>query len=371
MNIGIPKEIKSDEQRVALTPAAVSRLIKEDNKVFIERGAGLGSGYSDVEYKAVGAHIIKNREDIYAKSDFIIKIKEPVESEYHLLREGQIIFTFLHLSASKTLTDVLLNKKVVGIAYETVQTPNGDLPLLAPMSEIAGRMAPMVASQFLMQPYGKRGVLISGVPGVPEAHVSVIGAGYVGINAVRIARGLGARVTALDKNLRKLRYLEDLFSETMLTTITSDEYSIKSVLNYSDIIILSVLQPGAKAPTIISREMLKYMKPGSVIVDVSIDQGGAAETSRPTTHHDPVFEVDGIMHYCVSNMPGAVPRTSTKALSMITIDYISEIASKGWRRAALENKAIMRGLNVVYGEVTHPAVAQTFNYEYVPFASTS
>ncbi|MCX7831326.1 MAG: alanine dehydrogenase [Actinobacteria bacterium] len=366
MKIGIPKEIKTNEERVSLTPGAVQRLTSEGHEVFVEKSAGLGAGYTDEEYAAQGAKIVNSHEEIFEISEMIVKVKEPLESEYHLLREGQILFTYLHLAASRELTEAILKTGVIGIAYETVQTPDGDLPLLAPMSEIAGRMAPMVANQYLMKPHGKRGVLICGVPGVPEAQVTIIGLGHVGLNAARIALGLGARVTAIDKNPAKLRYAQDLFRGANLTTMSSDPQNLKQALKYSDIVILSVLTPGAKAPIVITRDMLKLMKPGSVIVDVSIDQGGAAETSKPTTHIDPVYEVDGIIHYCVANMPGAVPRTSTRALTMVTIDYVSELAAKGWKRAVLENQALARGVNVAYGYVTHPAVAQTFNMEYTP-----
>lgn len=366
MKIGIPKEIKPNEERVALTPGAVQRLTSEGHEVLIEKSAGLGAGYTDEEYVAAGAKIVPTHEEVFAEADMIVKVKEPLKSEYPLLREGQIIFTYLHLAASRELTEALLKSGIVGIAYETVQTPDGDLPLLAPMSEIAGRMAPMVANQYLMRPHGKRGVLICGVPGVPEAQVTIIGLGHVGLNAARIALGLGARVTAIDKNPVKLRYAQDIFRNTNLTTMSADPQNLKQALKYSDIVILAVLLPGAKAPTIITREMLKLMKPGSVIVDVSIDQGGAAETSKPTTHIDPVYEVDGIIHYCVANMPGAVPRTSTRALSMVTIDYVSEIAAKGWKRAVLENQALARGVNIAYGHLTHPAVAQSFGMEYTP-----
>lgn len=370
MIIGVPKEIKPYEERISLTPAAVHRLVKEGHTVLVEKGAGLGAGYSDEEYTAAGAKIVKKHELIFDEADMIVKVKEPMPEEYDLLREGQIVFTYLHLAASRELTEALLERKIIGIAYETVELADGTLPLLAPMSEIAGRMSPMVATYFLMRPQGRRGVLVSGVPGVPEAHVTIVGAGNVGLNAARIALGLGARVTAIDKDPAKLRYAQDIFRGANLTTMGADEHNLISALKYSDIAILSVLKPGARAPVIITRDMLKHMKPGSIIVDVSIDQGGAAETSRPTTHHDPVYEVDGILHYCVANMPGAVPRTSTRALSMVTIDYISEIAARGWKTAALENRALAKGYNLVLGKVTHPAVASTFGLPYVPVAQS-
>jgi alanine dehydrogenase len=366
MKIGIPKEIKTNEERVALTPGAVQRLVSEGHEVFVERSAGLGAGYSDEEYTSVGAKIVKTHEEVFEAAEMIVKVKEPLPEEYPLLKEGQIVFTYLHLAASRKLTEALLNAGIVGIAYETVETADGQLPLLAPMSEIAGRMAPIVGTQFLMRPHGKRGVLVCGVPGVPEAQVTVVGVGNVGLNAIRIALGLGARVTAIDKDPAKLRYAQDVFRGANLTTMSSDPQNLRQALKYSDIVILAVLKPGAKAPTIITREMLKLMKAGSVIVDVSIDQGGAAETSKPTTHTDPVYEVDGVIHYCVANMPGAVPRTSTRALSMVTIDYVSELAAKGWKRAILENPALARGVNVAYGHLTHPAVAQSFGIQYTP-----
>lgn len=366
MIIGIPKEIKPNEERVSLTPAAVNRLVKEGHRVIVEKSAGLGAGYTDEEYTAAGAEIVKTHEQVFEEAEMIVKVKEPLPEEYPLLKEGQILFTYLHLAASRELTEALLNAGIIGIAYETVELPNGELPLLAPMSEIAGRMAPIVASQHLMRPHGKRGVLICGVPGVPEAQITVIGMGNVGLNATRLALGLGARVTAIDINPSKLRYAQDIFRGANLTTMGADSQNLKQALSYSDVVILAVLKPGAKAPIVITREMLKYMKPGSVIVDVSIDQGGATETSKPTTHTDPVYEVDGIIHYCVANMPGAVPRTSTRALSMVTIDYVSEIAAKGWKRATLENQSLAKGVNIAYGNVTHPAVAQTFGMEYTP-----
>ncbi len=365
MIIGVPKEIKTNEERVALTPSAVERLTKEGHQVIVEKGAGLGAGYSDEEYISAGARVVKTHEEAF-DVEMVVKVKEPLPEEYPLLREGLILFTYLHLAASRELTEGLLNSGIVGIAYETVETQSGDLPLLAPMSEIAGRMAPLMGTQFLMKPAGKRGILVSGVPGVPEAHITVIGMGNVGLNATRIALGLGARVTAIDTNPVKLRYAQDIFRGANLTTLASDPVNLKKSLSYSDIVVLSVLRPGAKAPIVISRDMLKHMKAGSVIVDVSIDQGGAAETSRPTTHLDPVYEVDGIIHYCVANMPGAVPRTSTRALTMVTIDYVSKLANLGWKRATLEDPALARGVNIAYGHVTHPAVAQTFGLEYTP-----
>lgn len=366
MIIGIPKEIKQNEERVSLTPAAVQRLVKEGHRVLVEKSAGLGAGYTDEEYAAAGAEIVSSHKDIFEEAEMIVKVKEPLPEEYPLLKEGQILFTYLHLAASRELTEALMESGIVGIAYETVELSNGELPLLAPMSEIAGRMAPIVGNQFLMRPHGKRGVLICGVPGVPEAQVTIIGLGNVGLNAARLALGMGARVTAIDTNPAKLRYAQDIFRGANFTTMGADFQNLKQALTYSDMVILAVLKPGARAPIVITRDMLKYMKAGSVIVDVSIDQGGAAETSKPTTHIDPVYEVDGIIHYCVANMPGAVPRTSTRALSMVTIDYASELAAKGWKRATLENPALAKGVNLAYGHVTHPAVAQTFGLEYTP-----
>jgi alanine dehydrogenase len=367
MIIGIPREIKQNEERVSLTPNAVSRLVKEGHRVIVETRAGEGAGYPDAEYEAVGATIAPDHRSVFQQAEMIVKVKEPLPDEYPLLQEGQILFTYLHLAASLELTRALLDRHIIGIAYETVQTPDGELPLLAPMSEIAGRMAPMAGAHFLMRPSGTRGVLMAGVPGVPPANVVVVGAGHVGTNAIRIALGLGASVFALDKDPRRLRRLEEIFRGANLVTLASDEHAIRTVLGFADVLILAVLVPGARAPFIVTREMLSLMKPGSVIVDVSIDQGGAAATSRPTTHENPVYEVDGVIHYCVANMPGAVPRTSTRALSLSTIDYVSEIARKGWKTAALENQAIARGLNLVDGHITHAAVAQAFNLEYVPF----
>lgn len=367
MVIGIPKEIKVNEDRVSLAPSAVARLVKEGHKVLVEKGAGLGAGYTDLEYKAAGAKIVQSHKKIFEDSELIVKVKEPLPEEYPLLRKGLIMFTFLHLAASHELIKALLEKNIVALAYETVQTSDNDLPLLAPMSEIAGRMAPLVGAHFLMKPAGQRGILASGVAGVPPANFVIVGAGHVGTNAARVAVGLGANVYLLDKNLRKLRTISDIFRGANLITMGSDEHAIATVLSFADVLILAILVPGARTPIIVPRDLLKTMKPGSVIVDVSIDQGGAAETSQPTTHLDPVYEVDKVIHYCVTNMPGAVPRTSTRALSMATIDYVSEVARKGWKIAALENEAIARGVNLAYGHVTHPIISQTFNLKYVPF----
>ncbi|MEW6214849.1 MAG: alanine dehydrogenase, partial [Nitrospirota bacterium] len=336
MIIGIPKEIKPEENRVAIVPGGVETLVHKGHEVIIEKEAGIGSGFSDEEYTRAGAKIAIRREDIFAEADLILKVKEPLPEEYKLLRAGQILFTYFHLAASEKLTLNLLKRKIVGIAYETVQTEDGFLPLLAPMSEIAGRMAPQEGAKYLEKPFGGRGILLGGVAGVPPANVVILGGGTVGYNATRIALGMGASVTVLDINPRKLIRIDEIF-QGRVTTMIADNYNLRMVVSYADLLIGAVLVPGAKAPKLISREMLKTMRPGAVLLDVSIDQGGCAETSRPTTHSHPIYEEEGIIHYAVANMPGAVPRTSTRALTLNTFPYVLEIVDKGWRKAAREN----------------------------------
>ncbi len=365
MIIGVPKEIKPEENRVAIVPGGVETLVKKGHKVIIEKNAGIGSGFSDEEYMRAGAQIVDKHEDVFYEADLILKVKEPLPEEYKLLSEGKILFTYLHLAASEDLTNNLINSKAVCIAYETVQTDDGFLPLLAPMSEIAGRMAPQEGAKYLEKPYGGRGILLGGVPGVPPANVVIIGAGNVGFNAARIAFGMGASVTVLDINPRKLRFIDDYFQGKVITMI-ADEYNIRMAIVYADLLIGAVLVPGAKAPKIVTRELLKTMKSGAVLVDVAIDQGGCAETSYPTTHSNPIYEEEGVIHYTVANMPGAVPRTATRALTLNTLPYVLEIAEKGWKRAVLENKSLARGVNIAYGKITHKEVAKAFNLPYTP-----
>jgi len=366
MVIGVPKEIKPEEHRIAIVPGGVETLVHRGHKVMIEKGAGLGSGFTDDEYIKAGAKILGRHKDVFTEADLVLKVKEPLLEEYGLLRAGQIVFTYLHLAASEELTRNLKELKIIGIAYETVQTEDGFLPLLAPMSEIAGRMAPQEGAKYLEETYGGRGILLSGVAGVPPANVVILGGGTVGHNAARIALGIGASVTILDTNPRKLRMLDEFF-QGRVTTMIADNYNIRMVVGYADLLICAVLVPGAKAPRLITREMLKTMRPGAVLVDVSIDQGGCAETSRPTTHSHPIYQEEGIIHYAVSNMPGAVPRTSTRALTLNTLSYVLEIAEKGWKKATKENLSLARGVNLVEGRITYKAVAEAFSLSYTPF----
>ena len=367
MIIGVPKEIKDNEYRVSILPSGVKILTGNGHAVLVESRAGIGSGISDEDYKSVGAEIIKSAEDVFARSDIIAKVKEPLPQEYPFFRADQVLFTFLHLASNRVLTDVLIKKGIVAIAYESVQLDDGTLPILVPMSEIAGRMAPIVATYFLQEGQGGSGVLISGIPGVSPGKVTILGAGTVGQNAARIAIGMGANVVMLDRNIKLLKHIDEIYCGR-ITTIASNEHSIREELLSSDIIIGAVLIPGAKAPFLVRKELLSCMRKGSVIVDVSIDQGGCIETSRPTSHSNPVFTVDGVIHYCVVNMPGAFPRTSTHALCNVTIPYLSELANLGWQRAVREDRALLKGLNIAQGRLTNHAVAETFGYKYEPFA---
>lgn len=365
MVIGVPKEIKPEENRIAIVPGGVETLVHKGHRVVIGKGAGIGSGFSDEEFVRSGAQIVHSHEDVFAQADLVLKVKEPLPEEYGFLKPGQVVFTYLHLAASEELTRNLQERKIVGIAYETVQTEDGFLPLLAPMSEIAGRMAPQEGAKYLEETYGGRGVLLGGVAGVPPANVVILGGGTVGYNAARIASGMGASVTVLDINPRKLRMLDEIF-QGRVTTMIADNYNIRMVAGYADLLICAVLVPGAKAPKLITREMLKTVRPGAVLVDVSIDQGGCAETSHPTTHSHPIYEEEGVIHYAVSNMPGAVPRTSTRALTLNTLPYVLEIVDKGWIRAIKENPALAKGVNLVVGKITYAAVAEAFNLPYTP-----
>lgn len=368
MVVGVPREIKSEENRIAIVPGGVETLVNKGHRVVIERNAGLRSGFSDEEYIKAGAQILERHEDVLTQADLVLKVKEPVTEEYGYLKEGQIVFTYLHLAASEELMRDLMSRKIVGIAYETVQTEDGFLPLLFPMSEIAGRMAPHEGAKYLEEMYGGRGILLGGVAGVPPGNAVILGGGTVGYNAARIALGMGASVTILDINPLKLRTLDQIFNGSV-TTMIADNYNIRMAINYADLLIGAVLVPGAKAPVLITREMLKSMRRGAVFVDVSIDQGGCAETSRPTTHSEPIYEVEGVLHYAVTNMPGAVPRTSTRALTLNTLPYVLEIANLGWQGAAKKNAALAKGINLVEGKITHHAVAEAFNLPYTPLGN--
>lgn len=364
MIVGVPKEIKTDEYRVSMTPAGVHDLIARGHRVLLEDKAGEGSGISNQDYLAQGAEIA-SRKDLFATAEMIVKVKEPLPEEYDLLREGQILYTYLHLAPAPELTQALLDKKVVGIAYETVQLPDRSLPLLIPMSEVAGRMSIHEGAKYLERENGGRGILLGGVPGVDPGHVVIIGGGIVGANAAKMAIGTGAQVTLLDINLQRLRYLDDIHGGR-LKTLMSNRFNLLESLRTADLVIGAVLIPGAKAPRLITREMLTHMQKGSVVVDVGIDQGGVLETSRPTTHSEPIFEVEGVIHYCVANMPGALARTSTFALTNATFPYALTLAEKGYQRALKEDPALKAGLNVCLGSVTHPEVANALDREFVP-----
>lgn len=366
MIIGVPKEIKDNENRVGLTPAGVSAYIQAGHRVLVETQAGIGSGFSDEDFSAAGAEILDSAEEVWQQAEMICKVKEPLPAEYKFFRENLILFTYLHLAPERELTEQLRAKKVVAIAYETIQTDDGSLPLLMPMSEVAGRMSVQIGAQFLEKPHGGKGVLLGGVPGVPPAHVVIVGGGIVGTNAAKMAIGLGAQVTILDINANRLRELDDLF-QGRLRTLMSNHYNIAQAVKDADLLIGAVLIPGARAPKLVTEEMVKSMSPGSVIVDVAIDQGGSIETvDRITTHSEPTYVKHGVVHYAVANMPGAVPRTSTIALSNVTIPYGLQLANKGVRAAITQNRALARGVNVLNGHVVYEAVATSLNLPYVP-----
>jgi len=360
MIIGVPKEIKNNESRVSLTPAGVYEMIKHNHTVYIQSNAGISSGITNEEYEQAGATILPDIESVYAKSEMILKVKEPIKEEYHLIRENQLIFTYFHFASSEELTNVMIKSNAICIAYETVEKADKSLPLLIPMSEVAGRMAIQQGARYLEKPVKGRGVLLGGVPGVTPGKVLVIGGGIVGTQAARMAAGLGAQVTIIDKNLDRLRYLSDTMPANV-TTIFSSEYTLKQLIKNHDLIIGAVLIPGAKAPKLITKEMVATMRPGTVMVDVAIDQGGTFETSHPTTHENPVFLVNDIVHYCVANMPGAVPHTSTVALTNATLPYALQLANKGWEKACKENAELFKGLNIVRGKIIHKGVAEAFN----------
>jgi alanine dehydrogenase len=363
MRIGVPKEIKNNENRVAMTPAGAVNMKKFGHEVFIEKGAGLGSGFSDEDYQSAGAKLVETAEDAWSM-EMVMKVKEPLPSEYQYFREDLILFTYLHLAPEPELTKALIDKQVVGIAYETVQLPNRSLPLLTPMSEVAGRMAAQVGAQFLEKVYGGKGILLSGVPGVQRGRVTIIGGGVAGTNAAKMAIGLGAKVTVIDLNPDRLRHLDNIFGSD-ITTLISNHYHIAEAVKESDLVIGAVLIPGAKAPKLVTEEMIQSMKPGSVVVDIAIDQGGIFETTdRITTHDNPTYVKHGVVHYAVANMPGAVPRTSTIALTNVTVPYAVEIANKGYQKACLENEALLKGINTLKGFVTYKAVAEAHNLEF-------
>jgi alanine dehydrogenase len=368
VKVGVVKEIKAYENRVAMTPAGVAAMVKAGHQVFVEANAGKGSGFDDADYSGAGATILSTNVEVWGQCDMIMKVKEPLEPEYALFREGQILFTYLHLAPELELTRKLAEKKVIAIAYETVQLADRSLPLLTPMSEVAGRMSIQIGAHFLEKAFGGRGVLLGGVPGVAPGNIVIVGGGVVGTNAAKMAAGLGATVTLFDISADRLRYLDDIFGGRVQTRV-SNEYDIARALTTADLLVGAVLIPGARAPKLVTKEMVQNMKPGSVIVDVAIDQGGSVETiDRVTTHVDPVFEKYGVIHYSVANMPGAVPRTSTYALTNATLPYALQLANKGWRQALTDNVALAKGANVVSGAVTYQAVAEAHGLEYVSIA---
>lgn len=363
MIIGIPKEIKVQEGRVAMTPAGVMELTHRGHTVYLQRGAGVNSSLSDERYRQAGAVILDSMEEVYASSEMIVKVKEPLESEYNLIRKGQIMFTYFHFASNKQLTQAMIDSGAICIAYETVMDRMGTLPLLTPMSEVAGRLSVQQGAKYLEKPQGGKGVLLGGVPGVNPAEVMIIGAGVVGYNAALMAAGLGANVKMLDINLNRLRYLSEVMPANV-RTLYSTEMSIRESLRSADLVIGATLIVGAKAPHLVSREMLKEMTPGTVLIDVSVDQGGCFETTRPTTHADPIFEVDGIIHYCVANIPGAVPITSTRALTNATMPYVIKLAEHGWKDACKRFEDLRQGFNILDGEVVYKSVADSLNLPY-------
>ncbi|MBC5774930.1 alanine dehydrogenase [Pontibacter sp. KCTC 32443] len=368
MIIGVPKEIKNNENRVGATPAGVNELVRNGHTVYVQATAGEGSGYADEDYQKAGATILPTIEEVYAIAEMIIKVKEPIESEYNLIKEDQLLFTYFHFASYEPLTHAMIERKAVCLAYETVERPDRSLPLLVPMSEVAGRMAIQEGAKYLEKPLKGRGILLGGVPGVRPAKVLILGGGVVGTNAAKMAAGMGADVTILDTNLARLRYLDDILPANVNTQM-SNEYTIRELVQTHDLIIGAVLIPGAKAPNLITRDMLKTMKPGTVLVDVAVDQGGCIETCKPTTHENPTFIIDDVVHYCVANMPGAVPFTSTQALTNATLPYAVQLANKGWKQACADNAELKKGLNVVNGKVVYPGVAEAFGLEYTDVAA--
>jgi len=359
MIIGIPKEIKNNESRVGMTPAGVFELTKKQHTVYIQGTAGEGSGFSDDDYRDVGAIIVANIEEVYAKSDMIVKVKEPIAYEYPLIKSNQVLFTYFHFASSEALTNAMIKSNAICIAYETVEDEDGTLPLLTPMSEVAGRMAIQQGAKYLEKPIKGRGVLLGGVPGVPPGKVLILGAGTVGVQAAKMAAGLGAHVTIMDINMKRLRYVNDVMPNHV-TTEFSSEYNIRKAIQTHDLIVGGVLVKGGKAPKLITRDMLKLMRPGTVVVDVAVDQGGCFETTKATTHEDPIYIIDDIVHYCVANMPGAVPYTSTLALTNVTLPYVLKLAKYGWEKACNTNEALAKGLNIIHGEIVYDGISEAF-----------
>ncbi|MCK4578268.1 MAG: alanine dehydrogenase [Candidatus Marinimicrobia bacterium] len=363
MIVGAPKEIKPQESRIAIMPSGVEKLTSHGHDVLVEHDGGLGCGFTDDDYMTAGAQIISTPAEIFSRADMIVKVKEPQPVELAMIREGQVIFTYFHFAASRSLTEGFRDTGATAIAYETVQLPNGELPLLTPMSEVAGRMAIQEGARMLEKSNGGRGVLLGGVPGVEPATVTVLGGGIVGTNSAKMAAGMGANVFILDVDIDRLRYLDDIMASNV-TTLHSNPGTIRDMLARTDLLVGAVLVVGAKAPKLVTRDMLAIMLPGSVIVDVAVDQGGCVETCHPTTHEDPTFVVDGVIHYCVANMPGAVPNTSTRALTNSTFPYVDQLANLGARKAMLEDECLLKGLNVYQGHVTHAGVAEAFDLPY-------
>jgi len=365
MIVGVPKEIKTDEYRVAMIPVGVEELTRAGHKVLIQAGAGQGSGIADEQYSVYGAEIVEATPEIWQRADLIVKVKEPLPQEWPLMRAGQIVFTYFHFAADEELTRAVMRSQITAVAYETIKDSRGTLPLLTPMSEVAGRMSIQEGAKYLERPFEGRGILLGGVPGVLPANVVILGAGVVGANAAKVAAGLGANVAILDINLDRLRYLDDVMPRNV-TTLFSDRHNIQDSLKRADLLIGAVLIPGARAPYLVRRQDLKLMPQGAVLIDVAIDQGGCIETSKPTTHSKPTYIVDNVIHYCVTNMPGAVGRTSTYALTNVTLPYVLQLAKKGLERAVRENPALAQGVNIRDGRVANPAVAATFGLECVP-----
>ncbi|WP_430429197.1 alanine dehydrogenase [Maribacter litoralis] len=364
MIVGIPKEIKNNESRVGMTPAGVFELVKNNHKVYVQSDAGEGSGFFNQDYQQAGAIILDTIGQVYAMSEMIVKVKEPIEEEYDLIQKGQILFTYFHFASSEVLTKAMIRQKAICIAYETVEDEEGTLPLLTPMSEVAGRMAIQQGAKYLEKPVKGRGVLLGGVPGVAPGKVLVLGAGVVGIQAAKMAAGLGAHVTILDINMKRLRYVNDVMPPHVVTEF-SNEFNIRRLIKTHDLIIGGVLLKGAKAPNLITRDMLKEMRPGTVIVDVAVDQGGCVETTKPTTHEDPIYIIDDVVHYSVANMPGAVPYTSTMALTNVTLPYALKLANLGWEAACAKDASLNKGLNIVEGKVVYQEIIEAFGWEEV------
>lgn len=365
MIIGVPKEIKPQENRVAIQPGGVMQLKRHGHTVYVEKNAGVGSGFSDEMYIQAGAEMLEDVDDLWQRAEMIMKVKEPIAVEYPRMREGQVIFTYFHFAADETLTKAVVDSKCIAIAYETVEKADRSLPLLIPMSEVAGRMATQEGAVYLEKPKGGRGMLLGGIPGVRPAKVLILGGGIVGVNAAKIAAGMGADTTIMDINMPRLRYLDDVMPKNVRTFFSS-EANIRSMLPHVDLIVGAVLKPGAKAPHLVTRDMLKEMRPGTVLVDVAIDQGGCFETSKPTTHQDPIYFIDDVLHYCVANMPGAVPYTSTLGLTNVTLPYAVALADKGWKQAIMDDSELKMGLNVANGTIVYEDVANAFGLDWKP-----